>query len=95
LSTLPGALPPVHAGEVQFSCDDGAGGELKCILEREAEQTRASCERGALFQTRWVCNLFPELDAAICRSRDSGQRILKQRPYEDDRFLCSSLCFCP
>jgi hypothetical protein len=68
---------------------------VKCILQRDNEMTRASCERGSLFGTQWVCSVFPELDAVLCRSRDFGQRMLKQSEYQDDRILCTSLCFCP
>jgi hypothetical protein len=48
-----------------------------------------------LFEIKWVCNAFPETDTTLCRSRDGQQRMLTLSDYDDDKLLCSSICFCP
>ena len=67
---------------------------MVCLLERGDRLTRLSCKRGTLFETKWICNAFPETESALCRSKD-GERIFKLTEFEDDSNLCTSMCYCP
>lgn len=86
---------PAWLPAAEFTCDDGAGGEVMCIIQRGGDAIRISCKRGSLFEVKWVCSQFPETERTLCRSRDGQQRMLPLAEYENDAALCSSLCFCP
>ncbi len=88
-------LLPLGAHGAEFTCNDGAGGTVACTLQRGEELTRASCTRSGMFEIKWVCSEFPELQTVLCRSQAYGQRTISPDEYQDSRFLCSSLCFCP
>jgi hypothetical protein len=68
---------------------------MMCIMQRGRDALRISCKRGSLFEIKWVCTAFTETDTTLCRSRDGQQRMLTLSDYDDDKLLCSSMCFCP
>ena len=89
------ATPALGNENAEFVCDDGAGGKVICLLEREDKLTRITCKRGTLFEVKWLCSVFPDSDAILCRSRTGGQRVFKPEEFQDEAFVCTSVCFCP